>query len=179
MLRGWDARRSFLVPGTYLWEVLFDLCLLFELSHITGELGAKNTVKTAFSAALCLHLSQQRKPEKGFISMESRGFDSWHWQLFRYGVQQRNRPNIYHMQRNKAFFSCTGDKRNPDLCGAEPLKASTGKPLLLFRAVVTSSMVPRGHAKPCPHWPASQDKEEVFIREQSSVLFEVGHYMRK
>lgn len=40
---------------------LFTLGFLFELSHIAGQLGAKHAVKTAFSAALCFYLLQQRE----------------------------------------------------------------------------------------------------------------------
>lgn len=51
--------------------ILFTLGFLLELSHISDELGAEHAVKTAFSAALCFNLLQQREmrePERASYS---------------------------------------------------------------------------------------------------------------
>lgn len=65
------ARRNLLVPGTHPWEILFSLGLLFELSHINGQLGAEHTVKTAFSAALHFYLLQQREMRESQLHSRS------------------------------------------------------------------------------------------------------------
>ncbi|TNN64850.1 hypothetical protein EYF80_024941 [Liparis tanakae] len=53
--------RNLLVPGARPRQNLFTLGFLFELSHVTGQLGAEHAVKAAFSAALCFYLLQQRE----------------------------------------------------------------------------------------------------------------------